>query len=105
MGLLPQIVKGLVERRVYFKQLLKNIPVDSLEALQCQRRADTNKQILVSLYGTTGSFAYVYPVPSVEETKESFDHDKDYHTSDDSPKTYPKKKIEGPDGGYEPAER
>jgi CheY-like chemotaxis protein len=48
--------------------------------------------------------AYVYPVPSVEETKESFDHDKDYHTSDDSPKRSPKKKIEGPDGRYQPAE-
>jgi CheY-like chemotaxis protein len=53
--------------------------------------------------------AYVYPVPSVvtwyyRSHKESFDHDKDYHTSDDSPKTSPKKKIEGPDGNYEPAE-
>jgi DNA polymerase elongation subunit (family B) len=56
LGLLPQIVKGLVDRRIYFRQKLKKLSVDSLEALQYQRRAETCKQILVSLYGTTGSF-------------------------------------------------
>jgi hypothetical protein len=56
LGLLPQIVKSLVERRAYFRQLLKNLQVDSPEALQCQRRTDTCKQILVSLYGTTGGY-------------------------------------------------
>lgn len=56
LRLLPQIVKSLVERRVYFKQLLKKLPADSSEVIQCQRRNDICKQILVSLYGTTGSF-------------------------------------------------
>jgi DNA polymerase elongation subunit (family B) len=35
---------------------LKNIPVDSSEVQQYQRRSETCKQILVSLYGTAGSF-------------------------------------------------
>lgn len=56
LGLLPVIVKSLIDRRVYFKQLLKALPVYSPDALQCQRRADICKQILVSQYGYTGSF-------------------------------------------------
>ncbi len=56
LGILPQIVKGLVDRRIYLKQLLKQLPSDSLEVSHCEQRADTIKKILVCLYGTTGSY-------------------------------------------------
>jgi DNA polymerase elongation subunit (family B) len=56
LGILPQIVKSLVERRIYFRNLLKQSPNDSIEAAQYENRADIIKQILVCLYGTTGSY-------------------------------------------------
>lgn len=54
-------------------------------------------------------FAYVYPVPSIatqlyRSLKESLDHDKDHHISDDSAKISPKNLIEGPDSSYDPVE-
>jgi DNA polymerase elongation subunit (family B) len=46
----------LVDRRVCLRQLLKNLPDESLEAKYCEDQADTIKKILVCLYGTTGSY-------------------------------------------------
>ena len=56
LGILPQIVKQIVDRRVYIKQLLRRLPNESTEANDCEQRADTLKKILVCLYGTTGSY-------------------------------------------------
>ena len=56
IGILPQIVKQLVDRRVHIKQLLKRFPDESTEANDYEQRADTLKKILVCLYGTTGSY-------------------------------------------------
>lgn len=56
LGILPQIVKQLLNRRVHLKQLLKQLPGYSPEASHCEQRANTIKKILVSLYGTTGSY-------------------------------------------------
>jgi DNA polymerase elongation subunit (family B) len=55
LGVLPQIVKQLLERRIHLKQLLKQLPQDS-EASACEQRADALKKILVCMYGTTGSY-------------------------------------------------
>jgi DNA polymerase elongation subunit (family B) len=55
-NVLPLIVKELIQRRVCFKQLVAQLPHDSIEANLCKERADTIKRILVCLYGTTGSF-------------------------------------------------
>lgn len=55
-GILPQIVKQVVDRRVCIKQLIKQLPNESIEASQYEQRADTLKKILVCLYGTTGSY-------------------------------------------------
>jgi DNA polymerase elongation subunit (family B) len=54
-GLLPIVVEKYVKRRLYFKSLLKQIPEGSNEYLWCQQRIDLLKNILVCLYGTTGS--------------------------------------------------
>ncbi len=56
LGILPNIVKQLLERRTYFKELMKQLPTDSLEAKCCEERTDALKKILVCLYGTTGSY-------------------------------------------------
>ena len=56
LGILPQIVKQLVSKRIHLKQSLKQLPCDSQEASHCEQRADTIKKILVCLYGTTGSY-------------------------------------------------
>ncbi len=56
LGILPQIVKQLMNRRIRLKQLLKRLPSESQEASHCEQRADTIKKILVCLYGTTGSY-------------------------------------------------
>lgn len=56
LGILPQIVKSLIERRIYFRNLLKNIPSDSDKLIEYENCANSIKQILVSLYGTTGSY-------------------------------------------------
>jgi DNA polymerase elongation subunit (family B) len=55
-GILPQIVKQIVDRRICIKQLLKQLPNESIEANDYEQRADTLKKILVCLYGTTGSY-------------------------------------------------
>ena len=56
LGILPSIVNQVLERRTYFKQLMKRLPQDSTEANSSEERADTLKKILVCLYGTTGSY-------------------------------------------------
>ena len=56
LGILPQIVKQLVSKRIHLKQLLKQLPSESQETSHCEQRADTIKKILVCLYGTTGSY-------------------------------------------------
>ena len=56
LGILPNIVKQVLERRIHFRQLLKELPEDSVDASNCERVADTLKKILVCLYGTTGSY-------------------------------------------------
>src|SRR4029079_18807885 len=56
LGILPQIVKQIVDRRADIKQLLKRLPSESIEANDYEQRADTLKKILVCLYGTTGSY-------------------------------------------------
>ena len=56
LGILPNIVKSALERRVHYRKLLKQLPPDSPEAKYCEQRSDTLKKILVCLYGTTGSY-------------------------------------------------
>jgi DNA polymerase elongation subunit (family B) len=56
LGILSNIVKQVLERRIHFRQLLKELPEDSVKARNCERIADTLKKILVCLYGTTGSY-------------------------------------------------
>jgi DNA polymerase elongation subunit (family B) len=55
VALLPSIVEELVSRRVYLKQFLKTQQPDSLLYSICNARLDILKQILVCLYGTSGS--------------------------------------------------
>jgi DNA polymerase elongation subunit (family B) len=55
-GLLPTIVESVLKRRILFKYLQKSFPVNTREWLLCEQRIEVLKSILVSLYGTTGSF-------------------------------------------------
>ena len=55
VALLPSIVEELVSRRIYLKQFLKTQQPDSLLYFICETRLDILKQILVCLYGTSGS--------------------------------------------------
>jgi DNA polymerase elongation subunit (family B) len=54
-GLLPTVVEKFLKRRLYFKSLLKEFPKESKESLLCEQRVNSLKNILVCLYGTTGS--------------------------------------------------
>jgi hypothetical protein len=54
-ALLPSIVQELVERRVNLKQLLKTQQSDSFPYTNCEARIDVLKQLLVCIYGTSGS--------------------------------------------------
>jgi DNA polymerase elongation subunit (family B) len=54
-GLLPTVVERFLKRRLYFKRLLKEFPKDSQEYLWCEQRVNSLKNILVCLYGSTGS--------------------------------------------------
>ncbi len=56
LGILPHIVKTIIDRRVYIKEILRHLPNESIEASDYEQRADIQKQILVCLYGTTGSY-------------------------------------------------
>ncbi|HZI71784.1 MAG TPA: DNA polymerase domain-containing protein [Nitrososphaeraceae archaeon] len=54
-GLLPIVVDRFLKRRSYFKILLKELPKDSLQYLWGEQRVNSLKNILVCLYGSTGS--------------------------------------------------
>jgi DNA polymerase elongation subunit (family B) len=54
-GLLPTIVERFLKRRLYFKRFLKELPKDSIEYVYCEQRVNSLKNILVCLYGSTGS--------------------------------------------------
>jgi DNA polymerase elongation subunit (family B) len=54
-GLLSTIVERFLKRRLYFKKLLKELPSNSIEYAYCEQRVDSLKNILVCLYGSTGS--------------------------------------------------
>jgi DNA polymerase elongation subunit (family B) len=54
-GLLPKVVEKYLKRRLYFEDLSRVLPEVSKEYLWCQQRIDSLKNILVCLYGTTGS--------------------------------------------------
>ena len=54
-GLLPTIVEKFLNRRLHFECLSKELLEESRENLWCQQRIDSLKNILVCLYGTTGS--------------------------------------------------
>jgi DNA polymerase elongation subunit (family B) len=54
-GLLPTVVERYLKRRLYFKSLLKELPKDSQEYVWCEQRVNSLKNILVCLYGSTGS--------------------------------------------------
>jgi DNA polymerase elongation subunit (family B) len=56
LSILPHMVKQVLKRRTYFKELMKHLPQDSTEANFCEQGANTLKKILVCLYGTTGSY-------------------------------------------------
>lgn len=43
LGILPNIVNQLLERRTYFKQLMRQLPSDSVVADCCEERIDTLK--------------------------------------------------------------
>ena len=53
--ILPFIVQELVAKRVYLKQLRKTQQSNSFSYSHCEARLDVLKQILVCLYGTSGS--------------------------------------------------
>ncbi|MFZ0514644.1 MAG: DNA polymerase domain-containing protein [Candidatus Nitrosopolaris sp.] len=55
-GLLPTVLEGVLKRRIFFKNLQKSFVINSKEWLLCEQRIIVLKNILVSLYGTTGSF-------------------------------------------------
>ena len=56
MGLLPEIMNEIVTRRIHFKkQLNEKLEPDSLLYNHCEIRLEVLKQILVCLYGTSGS--------------------------------------------------
>jgi DNA polymerase elongation subunit (family B) len=54
-GLLPTVVERFLKRRLYFKRLLKELPKDSIDYVCCEQRVNSLKNILVCLYGSTGS--------------------------------------------------
>jgi DNA polymerase elongation subunit (family B) len=54
-GLLPTIVEKFLQRRLHFEATSNGLHTESKEYLWCQQRIDSLKNILVCLYGTTGS--------------------------------------------------
>jgi DNA polymerase elongation subunit (family B) len=55
-GILPSIVRQLLDLRAYYKDRLKHLDEDTDERVSYIKRYDTLKKILVCLYGTTGSY-------------------------------------------------
>jgi DNA polymerase elongation subunit (family B) len=54
-GLLTTVVEKFLTRRLYLEDLSKRLSEGTKEYLWCQQRLDSLKNILVCLYGTTGS--------------------------------------------------
>jgi DNA polymerase elongation subunit (family B) len=54
-GLLAIVAEKYLKRRLHFEGLSKELSEESKEYLWCQQRIDSLKNILVCLYGTTGS--------------------------------------------------
>jgi DNA polymerase-2 len=54
-GLLPTVVEKFLNRRLYLEDLSKRLSKGTKEYLWCQQCLDSLKNILVCLYGTTGS--------------------------------------------------
>jgi len=59
-GLLPSIVERFLKRRIHFKKLLKELQKDSTEYAWCEQRVNSLKNILVCLYGSTGSLEQIW---------------------------------------------
>jgi DNA polymerase I len=55
-GILPTVLESVLKRRIFFKNLQKTFVINTNEWLWCEHRIVALKDILVSLYGTTGSF-------------------------------------------------
>jgi DNA polymerase elongation subunit (family B) len=55
-GLLPMVLERVLKGRIFFKNLQKTLAINTDEWLWCEQRIIALKDILVSLYGTTGSF-------------------------------------------------
>ena len=49
------MVERLLKRGIYFKKLLKQLPKDNTDYTWCEQRVNSLKNILVCLYGSTGS--------------------------------------------------
>jgi len=56
LGLLPTILESVLKRRIFFKDLQRAFVINTTGWHWCERRIVALKDILVSLYGTTGSF-------------------------------------------------
>jgi DNA polymerase elongation subunit (family B) len=54
--LLPTVLERVLKGRIFFKNLQKTLPINTDDWLWCEQRIVALKDILVSLYGTTGSF-------------------------------------------------
>ena len=54
--MLPTVLEKSLNKRVFFKNLQKSFAVNTNEWHCCEHRIVALKDILVSLYGTTGSF-------------------------------------------------
>ena len=54
-GLLPTVVEKFLNRRLHYEDLSKELSEKTKEYLWCQQHIDSLKNILVCLYGTTGS--------------------------------------------------
>jgi DNA polymerase elongation subunit (family B) len=55
-ALLPTVLERVLKRRIFFKNLQNTLAIKTDEWLWCEQRIVALKDILVSLYGTTGSF-------------------------------------------------
>ena len=56
-GFLGEVVKTVLDRRLYFKRLRNNLPKDSQEYCWCDQRQKALKSVLVCIYGFSGCFA------------------------------------------------
>ena len=54
-GLLSTVVERYLKRRIHFKRILKELSRGSQEYVYCEQRVNSLKNILVCLYGSTGS--------------------------------------------------